>query len=76
MKELERVRKTLKLELWSCRESNPGPNRNRVALSTRVVLLDFRDRPGALQTQTILILRYKFWLGRNTPKLSQIIDRL
>jgi len=45
---------------WRCRESNPGPNWNRVAFSTRLLLLSFRDSSGVAKTQSILILHNKF----------------
>ena len=61
---------------WRCRESNPGPNWNRVAFSTRLLLLGFRDSSGVAKTQLILILHNKFQLGRNGLKLSQFVDCL
>ena len=61
---------------WRCRESNPGPNWNRVAFSTRLLLLSFRDSSGVAKTQSILILHDKFQLGRNGLKLSQFVDCL
>ena len=61
---------------WRCRESNPGPNWNRVAFSTRLLLLSFRDSSGVAKTQSILILHNKFQLGRNGLKLPQFVDCL
>ena len=31
---------------WSCRESNPGPNWDKIALSTRLVILVCREPEG------------------------------
>jgi len=53
---------TLTLIKWSCRESNPGPNKQSISFLHVYSVINFHEQPGNRQPNWTLLPEFSSWL--------------